>query len=152
MSLRTRSEWHFFAALYRAAPGATCWWWTLLVLRGVLPALLGIISGGLIAAISAGESLWLPLTLIGSAFVALQVLTPVHQALSTNLGRRTAAYFYDQLMRGTPQRSRADAMGSCRRAWSAAFASSMCHFAIRGRARSYCQMSISSCRPGWWWP
>jgi ATP-binding cassette subfamily B protein len=100
MSLRTRPEWHFFAALYRAAPGATWLWWTLLLLRGVLPALLGIVSGVLIAAIAAGERLWLPLTLIGGAFVLLQVLAPLHQALSTNLGRRTAAYFYDELMRG----------------------------------------------------
>jgi ATP-binding cassette subfamily B protein len=100
VSVRTRPEWLFFAALRRAAPRLTFAWWFVLVLRGVLPALLGVVSGVLIAAVTRGESLALPLVLIGISFVSLQILTPLHQALSTNLGRRTAAYFYDELMHG----------------------------------------------------
>jgi ATP-binding cassette subfamily B protein len=100
VSVRTRPEWLFFSALYRAAPGLTLAWWSLLILRGALPAGLGILSGVLIAAVTRGEGLVLPLILIGVGFVLLQMLTPLHQAISLNLGRRTAAYFYDELMYG----------------------------------------------------
>jgi ATP-binding cassette subfamily B protein len=100
VSVRTRPEWSFFAALHRAAPGLTFAWWSLLVLRGLLPALLGVVSGVLIAAVTHGDALALPLVLIGIGFVLLQILTPLHQALSTNLGRRTAAHFYDELTYG----------------------------------------------------
>ena len=100
MLVRTRPEWAFFAALSRAAPGLAFAWWSLLLLRGVLPAMLGVVSGVLIAAVTRGEDLALPLVLTGVSFVLLQVLTPIHQALGTNLGRRTAAYFYDELTYG----------------------------------------------------
>jgi ABC-type multidrug transport system fused ATPase/permease subunit len=100
MSVRTRPEWQFFAALHRAAPGLSFAWWLLLVLRGALPVVLGVVSGVLIAAVAHRESLLWPLVFIGASFVALQVFTPVHQVVSLNLGRRTAAYFYDVLMRG----------------------------------------------------
>ena len=33
----------------------------------------------------------------GVVFVLLQVLTPLHQAISANLGDRTAAWLYDRL-------------------------------------------------------
>lgn len=98
--LQARPEWQFFHALYRAAPGMALTWWACLLLRGVLPVALGVISGALIAAVSGGHGLLWPLALVGMCFVALQVLTPLHQALSTNLGRRTADYFYDTLLRG----------------------------------------------------
>ena len=38
-----------------------------------------------------------PLALVGVVFVLLQVLTPIHQAISANLGDRTAAWLYDRL-------------------------------------------------------
>jgi ATP-binding cassette, subfamily B, bacterial len=44
-----------------------------------------------------GNSLVLPLAFTGAVFVLLQVLSPVHQALSANLGDRTAAWLYDRL-------------------------------------------------------
>jgi ABC-type multidrug transport system fused ATPase/permease subunit len=53
--------------------------------------------GLLVAAVQYGESLSGPLTLVGSVFVLLQVLTPIHQAISSNLGHRTAAWLYDRL-------------------------------------------------------
>jgi ABC-type multidrug transport system fused ATPase/permease subunit len=98
--VRTRPEWAFFAALFRAAPGLAFAWWSLLLLRGVLPATLGVVSGVLIAAVTRGSHLALPLVLTGVSFVLLQILTPIHQALSINLGRQTAAYFYDELTYG----------------------------------------------------
>ena len=38
-----------------------------------------------------------PLALAGTIFVLLQVLSPIHQAVSANLGDRTAAWLYDRL-------------------------------------------------------
>ena len=37
------------------------------------------------------------LALVGAAFVLMQVLSPLHQAISSNLGSRTATWLYDQL-------------------------------------------------------
>jgi ATP-binding cassette subfamily B protein len=96
-ALRQRNEWKFFAVLPCAAPGLALAWWVLLVLRGVLPAVLAVGMGLLVAAVQYGESLSGPLTLVGSVFVLLQVLTPIHQAISSNLGHRTAAWLYDRL-------------------------------------------------------
>jgi ATP-binding cassette subfamily B protein len=100
VSLRDRPELLFFAALHRAAPGLSRAWWIVLVLRGALPITLGVISGWLIAEITHDQALLWPLIAIGAGFMALQIASPLHQALSSNLGRRTAEYFYDQLMRG----------------------------------------------------
>src|SRR6185436_5139664 len=44
-----------------------------------------------------GEPLTSSLVLVGIAFVLLQILTPIHQAISANLGDRTAAWLYDRL-------------------------------------------------------
>jgi ABC-type multidrug transport system fused ATPase/permease subunit len=95
--LRQRKEWQFFAALPRAAPGLALLWWLTLILRGILPALFAIAVGVLVGAVQGGASLTLPLSAVGVLFVLLQVLAPIHQALSTNLGDRTAAWLYDRL-------------------------------------------------------
>jgi ATP-binding cassette subfamily B protein len=96
--LRERQEWGFFGALFEASPGLATVWWVVLALRGLLPAVLAIASGVLIGAVQRGSSLAGPLTFVGIAFVAFQVLTPLHQAVSSNLGSRTAAWLYDRLM------------------------------------------------------
>ena len=72
-------------------------WWVVLVLRGVLPAVFAIAMGVLVGAVQRGDSLAGPLAFVGVVFVLLQVLTPIHQALSANLGDRTAAWLYDRL-------------------------------------------------------
>ncbi len=95
--LRERKEWKFFAVLPKADRALAGVWWVVLVLRGVLPALFGIAMGVLVAAVQQGTGLAVPLTLIGIVFVLLQVLTPIHQAVSANLGDRTAAWLYDRL-------------------------------------------------------
>ena len=41
----------------------------------------------------------------GTVFVLLQVLAPVHTAISSNLGDRTAAWLYDRLTEALRQRS-----------------------------------------------
>src|SRR5438034_11397079 len=53
--------------------------------------------GLLVGAVQGGKDLTTPLAFAGSVFVLLQVLTPIHQALSANLGDRTAAWLYDRL-------------------------------------------------------
>lgn len=90
-------EWKFFAALLRAAPGLAAQWWLVLVLRGVLPAAFAIAMGVLIGGVQRGEPLAGPLALVGAIFVVLQVVGPIHQALSANLGDRTAAWLYEQI-------------------------------------------------------
>ena len=95
--LRDRQEWKFFGTLHRADRGLAAAWWAVLVLRGVLPAAFAVAMGALVGAVQDGRSLGAPLTAVGVVFVLLQVLTPVHQALSANLGSRVAAWLYDRL-------------------------------------------------------
>src|SRR5712691_9276052 len=95
--LTERKEWKFFAVLPRAAPGLAAAWWAVLLLRGILPAAFAIAMGVLVAAVQRGALLAGPLALTGAIFVLLQVLSPIHQALSANLGDRTAAWLYDRL-------------------------------------------------------
>ena len=69
----------------------------MLILRGVLPAVFAIAMGVLVGAVQRGDGLAGPLAFAGAVFVLLQVLTPIHQAVSANLGDRTAAWLYDRL-------------------------------------------------------
>ncbi len=69
----------------------------MLILRGTLPAIFAVAMGALVGAVQQGSSLAGPLTIVGLVFVLLQVLTPAHQAMSANLGDRTAAWLYDRL-------------------------------------------------------
>jgi ATP-binding cassette, subfamily B, bacterial len=95
--LRQRQEWLFFAALPKADGVLAVIWWGVLLLRAVLPALFAVAMGMLVAAVQAGDGLIGPLAVVGVIFVLLQVLTPIHTAISLNLGDRTAAYLYDRL-------------------------------------------------------
>jgi len=96
-SVRERNEWKFFGALPKADPLLALEWWALLILRGVLPAAFAISMGVLVGAVQRGDPLSGPLALMGTIFILLQVLTPIHQAVSANLGDRTAAWLYDRL-------------------------------------------------------
>ena len=95
--LRARKEWKFFAVLPQAAPGLAAAWWTVLLLRGILPAAFAIAMGVLVGAVQRGRPLVGSLAAVGVIFVLLQVLSPIHQAVSANLGDRTAAWLYDRL-------------------------------------------------------
>ena len=95
--LRDRAEWKFFAVLPRADRGLAYAWWTVLLLRGLLPAGFAVAMGALLSAVQREQSLAAPLAVAGVIFVLLQVLTPVHQAISANLGSRVAAWLYDRL-------------------------------------------------------
>src|SRR3954451_15428566 len=95
--LTASNEWTFFSVLPKADRLLTIGWWAALLLRGVLPALFAIATGALVAAAHSGAGLARPLALAGGVFVLMQILTPVHQAISSNLGDRTAAWLYDRL-------------------------------------------------------
>jgi ATP-binding cassette, subfamily B, bacterial len=95
--LRARTEWKFFSVLPKADRPLATLWWFLLALRGVLPAAFAVAMGALVGAVQAGAGLATPLTIVGIVFVLLQILTPIHQAVSANLGDRTSAWLYDRL-------------------------------------------------------
>lgn len=105
---RERQEWKFFSVLPKADPILAGAWWLVLVLRGALPAGFGIAMGVLVGSVQHGTDLAGPLAFAGIVFVLLQVLTPIHQAVSANLGDRTAAWLYDKL---TEACARAPGMG-----------------------------------------
>ena len=95
--LRARQEWQFFTILPKADARLAAVWWIVLALRGALPAGFAIAMGVLIGAVQDGESLTGPLVLVGFTFVLLQVLNPIHTAVSANLGSRVAAWLHDRL-------------------------------------------------------
>src|SRR4029450_13321518 len=95
-SLRERNEWKFFAVLARADRGLALIWWTILILRGLLPVMFAIAMGLVVRSVQGG-SLGFPLLFTCVVFVLLQILTPIHQAVGANLGDRTSAWLYDRL-------------------------------------------------------
>ena len=95
--LRQRNEWKFFGVLPKADSGLAVAWWIALILRGLLPAVFAVAMGVLVAAVQRAGGLSGPLALVGAVFLLLQVLNPIHQAVSANLGDRTAAWLYDRL-------------------------------------------------------
>ena len=97
MRLTERSEWKLFATLPKADPLLAAGWWGVLVLRGLLGPALGVAMGLLVAAVTRGSSLAVPLGVMAVVFVLLQVLPPIQQALSSNLGDRTASWLYERL-------------------------------------------------------
>jgi ATP-binding cassette, subfamily B, bacterial len=99
--LRESNEWRFWGVLPRADRSLAAAWWTLLLARGLLPAIFAVAIGALVGAVERGEPLARPLATLGVTFVLLQALTPIHQAVGANLGSRVAAWLYDQLARAT---------------------------------------------------
>ncbi len=97
MAVTERKEWKFFSVLPKASPGLAAAWWLGLLLLGILPAAFAVAMGILIGAVRSGHPLIAPLAFAGGTFILLQVLTPLHRAVSTNLGDRTAAWLYDRL-------------------------------------------------------
>jgi len=94
--LRARKEWQFLGVLPRADRPLAITWWFLLLLRGLLPAGFAIAMACLWALSSV--AIRSHSTKHGRVvFVLLQVSSPLHHAVGTNLGSRTAAWLYDEL-------------------------------------------------------
>src|SRR6204780_2731636 len=96
-ALTARNEGKLFSVLPKADRLLAFAWWTALILRGALPAVFAIAMGLLVSAVQRGNSLAIPLAMVGAVFVTLQVLSPLHQAIGANLGSRLAAWLYDEL-------------------------------------------------------
>lgn len=101
--MTTSPEWRFFAAVWRAAPGRAAVWWTGLLLRGALPALLGVVVGWLVHRIERGEALGPPLVVFGALFVAAQLSGPLQEASGYALGERVSTDLHDRLMEVTTE-------------------------------------------------
>ncbi len=95
--VRTSNLWTVARVLPRADRSLAFTWWTVLILRGLLPVVFAIAMGTLVGAVQHKADLTKPLALFGSVFVLLQILPPIHRAVGANLGNRTAAWLYDQL-------------------------------------------------------
>jgi ABC-type multidrug transport system fused ATPase/permease subunit len=100
-ALRNRDEWQLFSALPRVHPGLAGAWWALVIARGLLPAVVTVGSALLVAAIRGDGPLTGPLTLVGTAFVVLQFLAPVHAQVGANLGDRLSDRLHDRLLAAT---------------------------------------------------
>jgi ATP-binding cassette subfamily B protein len=98
LSRLTRSgPWQVFAILPRADRALAVIWWTILVLRAVLPSIIAVLTGVLVGAITAGTGLLPALTGLSVAFVLWQVLPQLHTAVSMNLGSKVSALLSDRL-------------------------------------------------------
>jgi ABC-type multidrug transport system fused ATPase/permease subunit len=90
--------------LPKASPGLAAAWWAALLMRGVLPTAFAVAMGLLVSTVKAGQPLAGQLALVGTIFVLLQVISPIHQVIGNNLGDRTAAWLYDRLTEACVQR------------------------------------------------
>jgi ABC-type multidrug transport system fused ATPase/permease subunit len=95
--LRATNGWKLAGVLPQADRTLAAEWWSILVLRGLLPALFAVAMGWLVGTVQRGDALAMPLSLVAVVFILLQVLSPIHQAVGSNLGSRTAAWLYDRL-------------------------------------------------------
>jgi ATP-binding cassette subfamily B protein len=95
--LRRRDGWKFFSVLPKADAALATAWWTIIILRGALPAVFAIAMGALISAVQQNSGFASPLMVVGIVFVLLQMLAPMQIAAGANLGDKTAAWLYDRL-------------------------------------------------------
>jgi ABC-type multidrug transport system fused ATPase/permease subunit len=96
--LRQSNEWQLAGVARAAAPRLSLTWWALVAVRGLLPAAFAISMGITVAAVEHGDSLALPLTLVGVIFIATQALGPLHDAISANLGALTSTWLHNRLL------------------------------------------------------
>ncbi|MFC7274977.1 ABC transporter ATP-binding protein [Paractinoplanes rhizophilus] len=93
------AQWQLlFRTLPRAHRGLAIAWWTLTVIRALLPAALIVATGRLIGAVADADTLTGPLTAVAALFVATRVLSPIHDAVSGNLGARVAGHHHERLL------------------------------------------------------
>jgi ABC-type multidrug transport system fused ATPase/permease subunit len=84
----------FIRALWRAHRGLAAAWWILVLAQAILPALFAYEVGALIGAADPTG----PLIGLGTAFVLMQILAPLHAQVGTNLGDRLATRLQDNLI------------------------------------------------------
>jgi len=96
--LRTSAEWRFLSAVWHADQRLAAAWWTLIGVRGALPALFAVAMGLLVGAVQAGTPLTPPLAAAGAAFLTLRAIQPLHATVGSILGAKTGAWLHDRLL------------------------------------------------------
>jgi ABC-type transport system involved in cytochrome bd biosynthesis fused ATPase/permease subunit len=96
--LKRSPEWQFLAVFRKADGRLTAAWWSLVALRGLLPAAFAIAMGLLVGAIQGDRGLGGPLIVVGIVFVAMNALGPVHGTVGSLLGAKSGAWLHDRLM------------------------------------------------------
>ena len=99
--MTSRPQVQFFRVLWRSSRRLTVAWWTVLLARGVAPALLAVATGVVVGAVKDGADLTWPLVFVGVVFVLAQMLSPLIQGVSAILGATTADWLADQLMQAS---------------------------------------------------
>ena len=84
----------FIRALWRAHRGLATAWWILLLAQAILPAMFAYEVGALIGA----DDPTGPLIGLGTVFVLMQILAPLHGQVGTNLGDHLSAHLQDNLI------------------------------------------------------
>src|SRR5262245_60237202 len=95
--VRERKEWQIFGALPRGGSARAAAWWAVLLAPGLLSPVPAVMTAARAGAVQRKAPLSGPLAAVGVVFVLLQVLHPIHQAISSNLGSRLAAWLNDRL-------------------------------------------------------
>ncbi len=94
------AEWNL---VFRVLPSAhrwlARWWWALVMLRALLPGALIIATGALIGSVSAGHGTGWSLAVVAVSSILILVLSPIHDAVSANLGARVGADLNERLLR-----------------------------------------------------
>ena len=102
--LRRSPEWALlFGAILRADRPLAVAWWALVLLRAALPAALSVAMGVLVGAVQGGGALVAPLVAVGTVFILLQTLGPLHGEVGENLGERTSTWLNDRLIEAAVQ-------------------------------------------------
>jgi ATP-binding cassette subfamily B protein len=98
------AEWNLVVrVLPQAHRGLARAWWTLLTVRAVLPALLVVGTGALVGAVSTGQRPGWSLALVAGTTIGTLVLSPVHDAVSTNLGAQVGADLHRRLLQAATE-------------------------------------------------
>ena len=96
--LKSTPEWRFLAVFPKADRVLSSAWWTLILVRGLLPAIFAIAMGALVGAVQGRDDLTVPLAVVGAVFIAMNTLGPVHGTIGSLLGAKSGAWLHDRLM------------------------------------------------------
>ncbi len=100
MDIRRLKNWAPLAlgrATWRASRLLASLWWGLVALRSVLPAVLTLGLGWLVADIIDGRSVNWSLALVGGSFALLSMSSPIHTQLGSILGEKTSGWLQASL-------------------------------------------------------
>jgi ATP-binding cassette subfamily B protein len=91
----------FFASLPLASRRLATAWWALLVLGGALPAVFVVVMGVVVRAVEEGRDLAVPLTVMATTFLLMQITPPLLAQVGMNLGDALSGTLNDRLLAAT---------------------------------------------------